>query len=86
MIERFEHFSYAINEINKYWHKIAGLSIVKTKIIRSLFYRQPKVSTFRCPLSRFSLVLASFIKSGGTLSNSPAFSPLSGVNDINSRL
>ena len=24
MIDRFEHFSYALNEINKYWHKIAG--------------------------------------------------------------
>lgn len=25
MIDRFEHFSYAINEINKCWHKIAVL-------------------------------------------------------------
>ncbi|MDD6308824.1 MAG: hypothetical protein PUB07_05700 [Clostridia bacterium] len=24
MIDRIEHFSYALNEINKYWHKIAG--------------------------------------------------------------
>lgn len=23
MIDRFEHFSYALNELNKYWHKIA---------------------------------------------------------------
>ncbi len=24
MVDRFEHFSYAINEINKYWHKLAA--------------------------------------------------------------
>ena len=29
MIDRFEHFSYALNELNKYWHKIASEEMKK---------------------------------------------------------
>ena len=53
MIDRFEHFSYALNELNKYWHKIAieemkkyGLkSTHSIYLIGCLFFKSQFVAT-----------------------------------------